>query len=133
MSELKSCYFVDLFVRKSNEAAINMYSRLGYSVYREVIDYYSSGEPAPPTPPPPDAAKGGTGKTATGNFICTIMTHSMIFGLFSLCPRLHIFQFHYPCDKQGYYNRVLAGADLGISRGGGFKKKLSTFFLGRPN
>ncbi|XP_063713171.1 N-alpha-acetyltransferase 20-like [Symsagittifera roscoffensis] len=66
MSELKSCYFVDLFVRKSNEAAINMYSRLGYSVYREVIDYYSSGEPAPPTPPPPDAAKGGTGKTATG-------------------------------------------------------------------
>lgn len=44
MSELKNCYFVDLFVRKSNSVAINMYKKLGYSVYREVLQYYS-GEP----------------------------------------------------------------------------------------
>lgn len=36
-------YFVDLFVRVSNEIAINMYERLGYSVYRRVVEYYSGG------------------------------------------------------------------------------------------
>ena len=34
-------YFVDLFVRKSNVNAIAMYEGLGYTVYREVLDYYS--------------------------------------------------------------------------------------------
>ena len=32
---------MDLFVRVSNETAVNMYKRMGYSVYRKVIDYYS--------------------------------------------------------------------------------------------
>jgi len=44
VSEQKNCYFVDLFVRKSNTAAINFYKSLGYIVYRTVLDYYS-GEP----------------------------------------------------------------------------------------
>jgi ribosomal protein S18 acetylase RimI-like enzyme len=35
---------VDLFVRVSNEVAVNMYKRLGYVVYRRVLDYYS-GDP----------------------------------------------------------------------------------------
>lgn len=34
-------YFVDLFVRCSNQAAIRMYEQLGYSVYRRVLQYYS--------------------------------------------------------------------------------------------
>ena len=34
-------YFVDLFVRVSNDVAIGMYERLGYSVYRRVVEYYS--------------------------------------------------------------------------------------------
>jgi len=34
-------YFVDLFVRMSNEIAIGMYRRLGYSVFRRVVGYYS--------------------------------------------------------------------------------------------
>ncbi|XP_039264830.1 N-alpha-acetyltransferase 20-like [Styela clava] len=42
VSEQKQGYFVDLFVRKSNEIAVGMYKRLGYSVYRTVIGYYSS-------------------------------------------------------------------------------------------
>jgi N-terminal acetyltransferase B complex catalytic subunit len=37
-------FFVDLFVRVSNVAAIKMYERRGYTVYRRVLDYYS--EPA---------------------------------------------------------------------------------------
>ncbi|VDN94134.1 unnamed protein product [Brugia pahangi] len=41
ISELKKCYFVDLFVRVSNAVAINMYKSLGYVVYRRIIDYYS--------------------------------------------------------------------------------------------
>jgi len=43
----KGGYFVDLFVRVSNQVAVNMYKRLGYSVYRTVIEYYSAsnGEP----------------------------------------------------------------------------------------
>ena len=38
-------YFVDLYVRVSNEIAIGMYERLGYSVYRRVTDYYSGAKP----------------------------------------------------------------------------------------
>lgn len=44
VSERKQAYFVDLFVRQSNLVALTMYERLGYSVYRRVLDYYS-GEP----------------------------------------------------------------------------------------
>lgn len=40
----KRCYFVDLFVRVSNKIAINMYTNLGYIVYRTVLEYYS-GDP----------------------------------------------------------------------------------------
>uniref|UniRef100_A0A2K5DQK5 N-acetyltransferase domain-containing protein n=1 Tax=Aotus nancymaae TaxID=37293 RepID=A0A2K5DQK5_AOTNA len=47
ISERKGGFFVDLFVRVSNQVAVNMYKQLGYSVYRTVIEYYSasSGEP----------------------------------------------------------------------------------------
>ncbi|RKP09444.1 acyl-CoA N-acyltransferase [Thamnocephalis sphaerospora] len=34
-------YFVDLFVRVSNSAAIKMYEKFGYVVYRRVLEYYS--------------------------------------------------------------------------------------------
>ena len=40
----KNCYFVDLFVRVSNSVAISMYKKLGYIVYRTVLQYYS-GDP----------------------------------------------------------------------------------------
>ncbi|KAK4536418.1 hypothetical protein CDCA_CDCA08G2443 [Cyanidium caldarium] len=39
-------YFVDLFVRTSNVAAMEMYRRLGYDVYRTVVGYYSDAEDA---------------------------------------------------------------------------------------
>lgn len=35
-------YFVDLFVRCTNNVAITMYEGLGYSVYRRVREYYGS-------------------------------------------------------------------------------------------
>ncbi|XP_005102774.1 N-alpha-acetyltransferase 20 [Aplysia californica] len=41
ISERKRCYFVDLFVRVSNKVAVAMYEKLGYSVYRRVLEYYS--------------------------------------------------------------------------------------------
>ncbi|GFO16661.1 N-acetyltransferase [Plakobranchus ocellatus] len=41
ISERKWCYFVDLFVRVSNQVAVAMYKKLGYSVYRQVLEYYS--------------------------------------------------------------------------------------------
>ncbi|XP_046860014.1 N-alpha-acetyltransferase 20-like [Xenia sp. Carnegie-2017] len=44
ISERKNCFFVDLFVRVSNDVAVNMYKRLGYSIYRRVLGYYS-GDP----------------------------------------------------------------------------------------
>eukprot|EP00475_Leptophrys_vorax_P044840 TRINITY_DN9121_c0_g2_i1.p2 TRINITY_DN9121_c0_g2~~TRINITY_DN9121_c0_g2_i1.p2 ORF type:complete len:156 (+),score=35.80 TRINITY_DN9121_c0_g2_i1:864-1331(+) len=46
VSERHDSFFVDLFVRVSNEVAIDMYSKLGYSVYRRVIGYYSGEEDA---------------------------------------------------------------------------------------
>uniref|UniRef100_H2ZXQ5 N-alpha-acetyltransferase 20 n=1 Tax=Latimeria chalumnae TaxID=7897 RepID=H2ZXQ5_LATCH len=47
ISERKGGFFVDLFVRVSNQVAVSMYKQLGYSVYRTVIEYYSAsnGEP----------------------------------------------------------------------------------------
>jgi len=39
-------YFVDLYVRFSNQVAINMYKKMGYSIYRQVIGYYSGKEDA---------------------------------------------------------------------------------------
>lgn len=38
-------YFVDLYVRVSNEIAISMYEGMGYSVYRRVVEYYSANKP----------------------------------------------------------------------------------------
>lgn len=43
-SNRKKTFFVDLFVRVSNKVAINMYTNLGYIVYRTVLEYYS-GDP----------------------------------------------------------------------------------------
>lgn len=40
----KKCFFVDLFVRVSNDIAVNMYKNLGYVIYRTVLEYYS-GDP----------------------------------------------------------------------------------------
>ncbi|XP_021114233.1 N-alpha-acetyltransferase 20-like [Heterocephalus glaber] len=47
ISERKGRFFIDLFVRVSNQFAVNMYKQLGYSVHWTVIEYYSatSGEP----------------------------------------------------------------------------------------
>mmetsp|Transcript_28966 Transcript_28966/g.35752 ORF Transcript_28966/g.35752 Transcript_28966/m.35752 type:complete len:173 (-) Transcript_28966:1175-1693(-) len=39
-------YFVDLYVRQSNSLAIDIYKKLGYSVYRQVIGYYNNMEDA---------------------------------------------------------------------------------------
>lgn len=39
-------YFVDLFVRISNSVAVDMYKKMGYIVYRQVIGYYSGEEDA---------------------------------------------------------------------------------------
>ncbi|GJJ12396.1 N(alpha)-acetyltransferase 20, NatB catalyticsubunit [Clathrus columnatus] len=38
-------FFVDLYVRLSNDKAIGMYERLGYSIYRRVRKYYGSAGP----------------------------------------------------------------------------------------
>lgn len=38
-------YFVDLFVRVTNELAITLYEKLGYSIYRRVVGYYGSEYP----------------------------------------------------------------------------------------
>lgn len=44
--QVHDAYFVDLFVRSSNVVAISMYEKLGYSVYRRVLGYYSGEEDA---------------------------------------------------------------------------------------
>jgi len=40
-------YFVDLYyVRQSDSSAIDIYKKLGYSLYRQVIGYYNNMEDA---------------------------------------------------------------------------------------
>ncbi|MCO5604525.1 hypothetical protein L7F22_058692 [Adiantum nelumboides] len=41
-----NAFFVDLFVRASNAPAIKMYEKLGYTIYRRVLRYYSGEEDA---------------------------------------------------------------------------------------
>lgn len=36
----RNAFFIDLYVRASNELAINMYKKMGYSVFRRVVNYY---------------------------------------------------------------------------------------------
>lgn len=43
VGDRENAWFVDLFVRVENKAAIELYRGMGYSVYRRVIDYYSDG------------------------------------------------------------------------------------------
>ncbi|KAF2109142.1 acyl-CoA N-acyltransferase [Lophiotrema nucula] len=45
-SDAANAWFVDLFVRESNEIAKELYRKMGYSVYRRVVDYYNDGEDA---------------------------------------------------------------------------------------
>lgn len=42
VSDNHNGFFVDLFVRASNKVAIEMYQKLGYSIYQTVNKYYSS-------------------------------------------------------------------------------------------
>mmetsp|Transcript_1652 Transcript_1652/g.2711 ORF Transcript_1652/g.2711 Transcript_1652/m.2711 type:complete len:174 (+) Transcript_1652:87-608(+) len=44
--DLYNAYFVDLFVRISNQLAQVMYYHLGYTVFRQVLGYYSGEEDA---------------------------------------------------------------------------------------
>eukprot|EP00931_Biecheleriopsis_adriatica_P105288 TRINITY_DN7984_c0_g1_i2.p1 TRINITY_DN7984_c0_g1~~TRINITY_DN7984_c0_g1_i2.p1 ORF type:complete len:177 (+),score=43.63 TRINITY_DN7984_c0_g1_i2:89-619(+) len=44
--KVHDCYFVDLFVRPTNTAAISFYEGLGYVIYRTVTGYYSGEEDA---------------------------------------------------------------------------------------
>ncbi len=41
VSEAGEMYFVDLFVRNSNEKAKAMYEKMGYSTFRRITGYYT--------------------------------------------------------------------------------------------
>eukprot|EP00541_Cyclophora_tenuis_P019394 CAMPEP_0116545798 /NCGR_PEP_ID=MMETSP0397-20121206/2872_1 /TAXON_ID=216820 /ORGANISM="Cyclophora tenuis, Strain ECT3854" /LENGTH=173 /DNA_ID=CAMNT_0004070159 /DNA_START=104 /DNA_END=622 /DNA_ORIENTATION=+ len=43
--QVYNAYFVDLFVRASNQLAIKMYEKFGYVTYRRVLGYYSGDDP----------------------------------------------------------------------------------------
>lgn len=47
-TSIHQAYFVDLFVRKSNQVAQDMYFKLGYIVYRRVLSYYRGEGPRSP-------------------------------------------------------------------------------------
>ncbi|KAK1003512.1 N-alpha-acetyltransferase 20 [Friedmanniomyces endolithicus] len=42
----QDAWFVDLFVRVENEAAIKLYEKMGYSIYRRITGYYNDGSDA---------------------------------------------------------------------------------------
>lgn len=45
VSEKGEMYFVDLFVRRSNDKACQMYNKMGYSTYRTITGYYTGNNP----------------------------------------------------------------------------------------
>ncbi|CBY09208.1 unnamed protein product [Oikopleura dioica] len=42
VSERKNTWFVDLFVRQTNTVAHELYTKLGYTTYRRVLNYYGA-------------------------------------------------------------------------------------------
>lgn len=40
-----SCHYIDLFVRPMNQAAIEMYKKFGFVVYRRILGYYRGKDP----------------------------------------------------------------------------------------
>ncbi|KAF1984173.1 acyl-CoA N-acyltransferase [Aulographum hederae CBS 113979] len=44
--EAEGCWFVDLYVRVDNSAAIGLYEGMGYSIYRRVVNYYNDSTDA---------------------------------------------------------------------------------------
>jgi GNAT superfamily N-acetyltransferase len=44
-TDVYNAYFVDLFVRASNQLAVQMYEKFGYVTYRRVLGYYSGEDP----------------------------------------------------------------------------------------
>ncbi|KAK4996357.1 N-alpha-acetyltransferase 20 [Elasticomyces elasticus] len=46
VGDREGCWFVDLFVRVENTAAIELYKKMGYSVYRRIIGYYNDDSDA---------------------------------------------------------------------------------------
>uniref|UniRef100_A0A7S2E1Y2 N-acetyltransferase domain-containing protein n=1 Tax=Helicotheca tamesis TaxID=374047 RepID=A0A7S2E1Y2_9STRA len=44
-TDVYNAFFVDLFVRASNQLAISMYEKFGYTRYRRVLGYYSGEDP----------------------------------------------------------------------------------------
>ena len=44
--DAQNAWFVDLYVRASNTLAIDMYKKMGYTVYRRVVSYYGDGSGA---------------------------------------------------------------------------------------
>ena len=77
-------YFVDLFVRKSNAVAVDFYKKLGYVVYRTVLDYYSGENPedAYGTRSPACWARRQQGATPKMRLVCvpppTLPPHSSL-------------------------------------------------------
>ncbi|XP_055335321.1 uncharacterized protein LOC129602016 [Paramacrobiotus metropolitanus] len=45
VSNKRKAYFCDLYVRVSNQVAVEMYKKMGYVIYRRVLEYYS-GDPS---------------------------------------------------------------------------------------
>ena len=56
-ADVEGAYFVDLFVRPSNDAALSMYKGMGYCEYRRIIGYYMDSEN-------PEKDEDGLGNTA---------------------------------------------------------------------
>ncbi len=53
-------YFVDLYVRSNNDVALTMYEKMGYSVYRRVVEYYEASSEVDTGQPDANDAFGET-------------------------------------------------------------------------
>lgn len=65
----KDAFFVDLFVRMSNNVAVDMYKQLGYVIYRRVLEYYSGD--------PDEDAYGETLFSIVALHLLLVLTHSV--------------------------------------------------------
>lgn len=100
-------FFVDLYVRPSNQIATGMYEGMGYSVFRTVKDYYGNLGPG---------IEGGGAEDAYGTFDYKFMQHYLVYSTTRSTDELPSTDMRKPLSRDPLRKSVRAnGRDVVVS------------------
>jgi len=100
-------FFVDLYVRPSNQVATGMYEGMGYSVFRTVKDYYGNLGPG---------TEGGEAEDAYGTFNYKSIQCNLVYSTTRLINELPSTDMRKPLSRDPLRKSVRAnGRDVIVS------------------